>query len=309
VAGRAFRGGDPLRFYAPTVELTSLRYFRTLAASGHMTRAARELGLSQPALSTMLKKLEAEVGTELFHRRGRGLELSEAGKIFLQHAITSLRAADAAVDAVREHIGIETGSIRIGGGATATSYLLPSVVRAARKRFPKVRFFVREAGSTQVARAVLEGELDLGIVTLPITLPDADRLVRIPLTDDELRLIAPPRSEFTAQGGTFRFKDLAGASIVGFEAGSAVRDVIDRAAAKAGVTLNYVMELRSIDAITRMVSAGIGLGFVSRFALPPGGGLACADGSLTRTLAIVRLRGRTPRGAPREFERLLVESV
>lgn len=274
-----------------------------------MTRAARELGLSQPALSAMLKKLEAELGAELFHRSGRGLELSEAGKVFLVHCNEALRAADAGIDAVREVAGLERGSIRIGGGATATSYLLPSVVRTARKRFPEVRFFVREAGSTQVARAVLEGELDFGIVTLPISLPEADRLVRIPLTDDELRLIAPPRSEIGGAGGTFRFRDLSGVSIVGFEAGSAVRDVIDRAAAKVGVTLNYAMELRSIEAITRMVSAGIGMGFVSRFALPAGGGLSCADGALKRTLAIVRLRGKTPRGAPEEFEKLLMESV
>jgi len=295
------------------VELTTLRYFRTIAATGHLTRAARELGLSQPALSAMLKKLEAEIGTELFHRRGRGIELSEAGRLFLTHTNEALRAAEAGVEAVRDFVGLEKGTIRIGGGATATSYLLPPVMRAARKRYPNILFFVREAGSTQVAQAVLAGELDLGIVTLPLDSgvlgPDADRLIRVPLTDDELKLIAPPKFEIAMNATTFRFRDLASATVVGFEAGSAVRNLIDRAAAKAGVTLNYAMELRSIEAITRMVAAGIGVGFVSRFALPPGGGLSCADGALKRALAIVRLRTRTPRSAPKELERLLLESV
>src|SRR5216684_2841543 len=133
-----------------------------------MTRAARELGVSQPALSAMLKKLEAEVGAELLHRTGRGVELTDAGRVFLQHAEDTLRRAEAAVESVRQLVGLERGSIRVGAGATATSYLLPPVVSAVRKKHPGLRFYVREAGSNAVAAAILSGELDLGIVTLPI---------------------------------------------------------------------------------------------------------------------------------------------
>lgn len=310
------------------VELTPLRYFKAIAQTGHMTRAARALGVSQPALSAMLKKLEAEVGAELLHRTGRGVELTEAGRVFLAEAEDALRRVDGAVEAVRQVVGLERGSIRIGGGATATTYLLPSVVSAIRRQHPGLRFYVREAGSSAIAQAVASGELDLGIVTMgeepaPARTDDwrrprADGLVTVPLVEDELRLIVPPRHPLSVKKA-FRWTDLAGQPVVSFEAGTAVRTLIDRAAAAAGVSLGVVMELRSIESIKSMVDAGIGVGFVSRFALgtPPlrgpssseVRGLTCRDGRLSRKLAIVRRSERLPSPAVAEFERELVRSV
>lgn len=286
------------------MELTTLRYFAAIATAGHMTRAARSLGVTQPALSSMLRKLEEEVGAALLHRTGRGVELTDAGRVFLQHAEASLRQADAARAAVRQVMGLERGSIRLGGGATAITYLAPRTVSRFRREHPGVRFYMREAGSVSVAQSVLAGELDLGIVTLPLIAPGASELVVTPWVEDELRLIVPARSELSAKK-SFRWGDLAGRSLVAFEAGSAVREVIDRAAMAAGVALNVVMELRSIESIKQMVSAGIGVGFVSEFALRPSEGLKCRDARLVRSLALVRRRDRLPGEAAREFERAL----
>lgn len=297
------------------MELTPLRYFRAIAQHAHMTRAARGLGVSQPALSAMLKKLEAEVGAPLVDRTGRGVELTDAGRVFLQHADDALRRADLAVAAVRQLVGLESGSIRVGGGATATTYLLPPVVSAVRRGHPALRFYVREAGSNAVAAAVASGELDLGIVTLPAR--GHDGLDARPLVEDELRLIVPPghRLRPVGRGGradgpaAFRWKDLAGESVVAFEAGTAVRELVDRAALAAGVELGVVMELRSIESIKQMVAAGIGVGFVSRFALAEGEGLACREGRLGRQLAVVRRRDRRPSPAAAEFERVLMQTA
>lgn len=296
------------------MELTPLRYFREIARAGHMTRAARTLGVSQPALSAMLRKLEVEVGAPLLNRTGRGVELTEAGRVFLAHAEDALRRADAGVAAVRELIGLERGSIRIGGGATAASYILPEVVSAVRKKHPGLRFYIREAGSSQVASAVVSGELDLGIVTLPVRVAGDADLLSIPLVEDELRLIVPPGHPLAGAGAGrtgFRWKDLIGHPIIGFEAGSAVREVVDVAAATAGVRLEVVMELRSIQSIMEMVAAGIGVGFVSRFALRRnsrfGGGLVCREGKLGRRLAVIRRRDQVPSTAVAEFERLLLK--
>ena len=301
-----------------------------------MTRAAEALGVTQPALSAVVKKLEAEVGTELLHRTGRGVELTDAGRAFLSHAEEALRATEAGVKAVRALVGLEVGSIRVGGGATATTYLLPPVVSAVRKKHPGIRFYVREAGSSAVAAAVISGELDLGIVTTPSNgkwnLPGATELLSIPLVEDELRLIQPgpgkrtqerragsaapgapnPRVRIApVESGSrgFRWKDLAGIPFVSFEAGTAVRELIDSAAKAAGVTLDVVMELRSIESIKSMVAAGIGVGLVSRFALREGDGLSCRDGKLSRMLAIVRRRDRVPSRAAAEFERLLIAAL
>lgn len=314
------------------MELTPLRYFRTIAATGHLTRAARELGVTQPALSAMLKKLERELGAPLLHRHGKGVELTEAGRAFLAHAEQAVRHADAGQRSVREVMGLEVGTIRVGGGATAITYLLPPVVSAIRREHPGLRFYIREAGSTQVALAVLSGELDLGIVTLPISIAESDSLVRMPLVEDEMRLIVPEGSSaqraqraqrrkegerkqedsaglVVGAGAHFRWKDIAGQPVIGFEGGSAVREVIDTAAAKAGVTLNYVMELRSIESIKQMVSAGIGVGFVSRFALADGEGLVCKDARLSRRLAIIKRRDRALAPAAAAFERAVTARV
>lgn len=291
-----------------TMELTTLRHFVAIAREGHVTRAARTMGVSQPALSAMLRKLEIELDAKLLHRTARGVELTEAGKVFAQHAEEAIRRAEAGIRAVKELQGLEQGSIRIGGGATATTFLLPPVISAIRRSHPGLRFYVREDGSSSVADAVLSGELDLGIVTLPVLHPQADRLHKIPLASDELRLIVPPAHELAA-AHQFRWTDLQSQSVVAFEGGSAVRDLIDRAAAAAGVALNVVMELRSIESIRRMVTAGIGVGFVSRFALRNDEGLTCKDARLERRLAIVRLRDREPTPAGAMFEKMLLETV
>jgi DNA-binding transcriptional LysR family regulator len=293
------------------VELTTLRYFQAIARAGHMTRAARELGISQPALSAMVRKLESEVGTHLLHRTGRGVELTEAGRVFLQHADDALRRADDAVRAVRQLAGLEAGSIRIGGGATATTAILPPVVSRLRRRYAGLRFYVREAGSTAVAAAVLSGELDLGIVTLPIVQgPGKPDLLVLPLVDDELRLIVPPGHRLAGRR-RFRWSDLTDEPVVAFEAGSAVRTLIEQAAAGAGTPLNVVMELRSIESIKQMVAAGIGVGFVSRFALRTSRAgeesLTCKDARLSRRLAIVRRADRIPSRAAAEFEKELMK--
>ena len=113
----------------------------------------------------------------------------------------------------------------------------------------------------------------------------------------------------SGEEGSFRWKDLEGEAIVAFEPGTAVRGMIDRASAAAGVTLNVVMELRSIESIKRMVAAGIGVGFVPRFALREGDGLVCREGRLSRQLAIVRRRDRGASAAVEEFERALIQST
>lgn len=290
------------------MELTQLRYFREIAKSGHMTKAARTLGVSQPALSAMLRKLEAEVGTSLLHRTGKGVELSEAGKVFLRHADESVRRADEGLHEVRRLSGLETGSIRAGAGATAASYILPSVVSDMRRAHPGLKFYVREMGSSAIVEAILNGELDLGIVTLPIRAVGGKQLVLRSLVADELRLITPPRHKL-AKETSFRWSDLKGESVIGFEAGSAVREVVDAAAASSGITLDVVMELRSIQSIQQMVAAGVGVGFVSRLSDAPKRlpSLTPKGEPLIRELAIVRRSDHTPSTAVAEFERRLLK--
>jgi len=278
------------------MELAPLRSFLAVAREGHMTRAARHLHLSQPAVSAQIARLEEELGTSLFHRGPRGMELTAAGALFqryVERAVVWLEDGRDAVDALQ---GLGRGTLSVGGGETATTYLLPPLLREFHEHYPGVRLYVREQGSTAVVDALLAGSLDLGVVTLPVDPAVADALAITPWVADDLRLVLPPEHPLHGQS-TFAWSDLDGQPLVLFEGGTAVRRVIDAALDARGVSPEIVMELRSIESIKRMVDQGIGAAFVSRFALPaPDAGLVPAEGAgdLTRTLAVAWRADRAP---------------
>ena len=274
--------------------------FLAIAETGHLTRAAALLHLTQPAVSARLRRLEDELGVQLFHRTAKGMILTEAGEVLQRHTAQAqvwLEDARRALDALA---GLSQGSLAIGAGATATSYLLPPLLSAFHSRYPGIRLHLREQGSAAVARGVLDGELDIGIVTRPVD--DArGALTLSDWRDDELLLIVPTDHPLHGQA-TFRWSDLDGQPLVLFERGSAVRDRIDAALAEAEVTVRPVMELRSIASIRRMVAEGIGAAFISRHALPDGAGLVpCSGPRLTRMLALCRRADRAPSPAAQAF--------
>lgn len=270
------------------MEISQLETFIALAAIGNMTETARRRFLTQPAISSQISNLEIELDARLFNRSRKGMTLTEAGKVFLIYARDSLSRMEAGRSALASLKGLEQGSLSIGGGATATTYLLPPKLGAFHMRFPKIRFYVREQASRGVVEAVLSGELDLGVVTLPIQVSRSDqtKLVIEPWFDDELKLIVPENHKLRKRK-SFRWKDLEDIDLVLFEAGSAVRERIDQHINDSGIHVNIVMELRSIASIMQMVRQGIGAGFVSKFALEENIGLRCLDGKICRELALV----------------------
>lgn len=290
------------------MEITPLRSFLMVARSAHLTRAARSLGLTQPAVSGHVARLESELGTALFHRTPKGMELTEAGRVFLEHVERALVDLDDGIAAVGELQGVRRGTLSVGGGATATTYLLPTILSAFHEQYPEIRLYVREAGSRAVMEAVSAGELDLGVVTASEE-PPARLSVR-PWITDELVLIVPSGHALWGRG-TFDWEALHQTPLVLFEAGTAVRRRIDGALEAFGVTPLIVMELRSLESIQQMVAQGIGAAFVSRFAVGRGGRwLRPREGAerLRRELAVVRRADRRPSPAARAFmDRLLAE--
>lgn len=281
-----------------------LRNFLLISQAGGMTRAAARANLTQPALSGQLKRLEEQMGAPLFHRLGRGLRLTPAGEVLRDHAMQALAALDAAREAVGALGSLASGTLAIGGGATATAYLLPDILRRFHAEFPGVRFAIREAPSRTIAEAVVAGELDAGVVTLPVA---EARLEITPWLIDELVLLVPAAHPLRRRR-TFQWRDLHQQPLIAFEPKSAVRELLDRALADNGVIPAVVMEVRSIATITAMVEAGIGLGFVSRYADPGGEGLRPADRSLSRQLALVSPRDRMPSAALQAFRRIALET-
>ena len=161
--------------------------------------------------------------------------------------------------------------------------------------------------------AVSGGELDLGVVTRPVGQAvgegELSRLEVEPWLVDELRLIVPPSHPLSGQE-SFGWEALDGLPLVLFEAGSAVRELLDRHLGRAHIQPEIVMELRSIESIKQMVAQGIGAAFVSRFALSdPDQGLRAADGPLERQLAVVYRADRTLGAAAQAFLAMMDQAV
>lgn len=295
------------------MDLNQLTTFLTVAQEEHMTRAAAQLHLTQPAVSAQIARLEEELGQRLFDRTSTGMQLTDAGRVFRYYAQAALARLEDGRNALAQLRGLQRGSLSIGGGATATTYLLPALLGRFHASYPGIRFFVREQPSQAVVQAMLDGQLDLGVVTLPLQLsashPQASRLTVQEWVSDEMRLIVPPGHPLDGRGG-FRWDDLAGQPLVLFEAGSAIRGLLDHEMSAAGVDADIVMELRSIESIKQMVAQGIGSAFVSQFALSGSEeGLRCVERPIQRRLAVIYRNDRAQTPAARAFLDLMQQTA
>ena len=149
----------------PDMDLSLLRSLVTVADAGAITEAAGRLGITQPALTRRIQQLEQEFGAELLSRSRKGAELTELGRLVEREARLLIDRYDALKQEVASHSNVEGGTVRIGGGATAVSFLLPDAIASYQRAHPRVHFHVKEASSSEIASDVADGHLELGLVT------------------------------------------------------------------------------------------------------------------------------------------------
>lgn len=287
------------------MDLTLLRSLVAVADAGAITEAASRLGLSQPALTRRIQQLEAEFGAEFLSRSRKGALLTELGRVVEREARVLIDRYDNLKVEVASQRNVQGGTVRIGGGATAVSFLLPDAIADYQSAFPRVHFQVKEASSSEIASDVADGRLELGLVTLPVR---TTGLEIEPLVEDHIVLVAAVNSPL-ASARQVGITSLDGRNFVGFEAGSAIRQIVDGSLREAGIHVNVVMELRSIPAILRMVATTGSLAFVSRLGLQ-GQDLVrevtVSGLDITRRLGLARRKGaRLSPAANRFAERLL----
>lgn len=252
--------------------------------------------MSQSALSRRLQQLEADLGTQLLVRTRHGVELTDLGRQTLDEGRGIVARFDRVRRTIVEQQNLERGTVRIGGGATVTSFLLPVTIATFQARHPGVRFYVKEAGSREIAASVSAGDLELGILTLPIV--DRDLEMEL-LVSDEIVPVVRSEHPLASRSG-LAAGDLEGRPLVAFEAGSAIRQRIDTALNGAGVHVDVVMELRSIPTMLRMVAVTDNLAFVSRVSVATQPGirvLEISGLSIVRSLALAT-RKAIPLSAP-----------
>lgn len=264
--------------------LEQLRVFVAVAEREHVTRAGEFLNLTQSAVSAAVAALEQEFGLKLFHRVGRGISLTEAGKFFLTEARGILGRAEAARTAMAEFSGLVRGRLSIHASQTISSYFLPGFLVRFRARYPGVELSVSVGNTSQVVNAVTNGEAELGFVEGPVT--DPHLAVEIVGSDQMIIVVAP--SHAWSVKPSLTAKDLAAGDWVLREDGSGTRAVFAEALAALGVDpggLRVQIALPSNEAVRMAVEQGAGAAALSS--------LVCAEG--IKAGGLVRVRADLPR--------------
>ncbi|HHG8771721.1 TPA: LysR family transcriptional regulator [Raoultella planticola] len=244
------------------LNLGNLATFRLVAQRGSFSAAADALGLSQPAVSLQVRQLEQYLQTRLIERTGRGIKTTAAGIALLAHSEHIDRAVSAAVRSVSEFSHEVSGAITLGTGATACIHLLPPILQQLRLDYPLLTVGVTTGNTLDIVRAVEENRLDLGLVTLPAY---GRSLAVTPLMAEEFVFIFA--GDQNARPSQLTPEALQALPLIAFEAGSGTRALIEGWFHAAGLTVAPVMQLGSIEAIKRMVRAGLGYSIVPRMAV------------------------------------------
>ena len=262
--------------------LRQLEVFLAVAREKSFSRAATRIHSSQPTLSEHVSELEGELGKKLFFRQGRGREvtMTEAGRVFEQYAAAAVSAVEGARQALAGLDGLAHGSLLIGASTTPGLYVMPGLVAAFRAKYPGVDLKLQIANSQAIEGRVRERELDLGIVGGHAISPGQKCLTAGML--DELVLIVPPTHGW-AKRREIAPQLLADESLLLREEGSATRSVTERTLLRAGIRFRVAMELDHTEAIKQGVMAGLGVAFISTYAVR--GEVA------TGRLCALRLRG------------------
>ncbi|MBP1468480.1 LysR family transcriptional regulator [Candidatus Chloroploca sp. M-50] len=290
------------------MELRHLRYFEAVARYSHVTRAAAELHIAQPALSKQISQLEQELGVALFDRVGRNVRLTEAGEALLPHARAVMAQVESARAEMAERIGLRRGRASVGTPPTVGTQLLPRVLAAFNRHYPGIELRLHEAGVQTLFDLLEAGLTDVGIVTLPV---EDEHLTVVPLFTEEMVIVVCRDHPLAAQGMA-QIADFQDASWVLSPENYELREATLTACQKAGFTPRVVLDGGETDTLLRFVAAGIGIALVPRLAVQETSEvmvLRVTDQKLERTLGLVWRGDRVASPAARALRDFLVAQL
>ncbi|PPF89514.1 LysR family transcriptional regulator [Subtercola sp. Z020] len=294
------------------LSIIQLRVFLAAARDGSFTAAAVRLHMSQPTVSETIRRVEQSYGTSLFVRGSRRLILSPAGEELLPLAEQTVGSADAADRALKAVTGLRGGVASIGLLRNAKHYAMADLLTSFHQRYPDVRLRVVGVNSADVADLVRGGELEAGIVVLPV---DTNELAVTPLTRDEVVFVTSDPQRATAP---VSIETLAATNLILYDAHAGWRDPTRRQLAERalikGLTLEPRIEVEQVDAALDLVAAGAGESFVSTAvaasaAVPDGLFFAPFEDPLFDTIALVQRDAAVLSPATRELMRFARETL
>src|SRR5262245_11366624 len=287
------------------MELLQLHYFRTVARLEHVTRAAEELRVAQPALSKTIARLETELGVPLFDRRGRRVALNTCGRAFLRHVERLFMAIEDGRQELADLAGLARGTVTV---AATTLHLLADLLSAFRDRYPEVNFRLSQASTAEMQTWLVSGEIDLCLASAPIA---GATLRSVALFTEDILLAVPPRHRL-ARRGCIPLGEVAAEPFISAKQGYWSRDLTDEACRQAGFIPHIICEGDEPGALRRLVAAGLGVAFLPTSAQRAGTGPEVAWLHITepvcqRTVSLVWREARYLSAAVRRFQQFTVE--
>ncbi len=295
-----------------SLDNSRLVVFRAVAEQLSFRKAAEELYLSQPAVSLQIKALEEDLGVQLFDRTGARVTLTEAGSVLLEYAHRVKELLIQAEHEIAALSGDHAGQLTLGASTTIAQYLLPRLLGEFCKAHPRVHPTLISGNTERIVEAVEKQKIALGFIEGP---PRNRDVKTEPFVRDELVLIAPAAHEWVERASV-ACSDIAGAPLLMRERGSGTRRIIEIALERHGIkrsSLQIAMELDSTEAIKSAVEAGLGVGFVSRWAIAKdlrlGQNFKIVEVEglrIQRDFLVTFAKGPEPQGMAREFRRFLL---
>lgn len=246
------------------MDLRQMEYLLAVAEERHFTRAAELAGISQSGLSSAIRSLEEELGTALFDRTTRRVELTEAGLALLPYARQMLAQAAGARDAVVKASREVTGSLRIGAEQCLGFVDVAALLERFHRRHPRVETHFTQAGSQDLVASTRAGDIDVAFVAttkhlgaLPHRTLGQELLVLLTAPDHSLAASSGPRPEVT-------WRQLEGADFIDFTPSWGVRDINDETLAAHGVSRRVRCTVNDVHTLLDLVGRGLGVAIVPR---------------------------------------------
>ena len=291
------------------MEIYQLRYFVAVAETQNFTRASERSNVSQPALSQQIINLENEVGHKLFHRLGRKAVLTEAGQTFLERARRILFEVENAAKELSDHPGLER-RITVGAVQTVMPYLLTPFIAQCRTTHPNLLIDAREDFRNNLVRGVIEGDLDLAVVPLPVT----DHRVSVePLLSEPLLLVVG-RSHPFAQRSEISINDLAEETFISLGDSSALAAQIRSFFGDSKFQPRIGIRCAQVATLKLFATMGLGISLLPQLARLPDDKdtliyLRLSGTQPARELAVIRHLQRYQSRGSQQFLTLLREHV
>jgi DNA-binding transcriptional LysR family regulator len=241
------------------MDLTGLRIFLAVADERSFSRAAAKVHRTQPAVSQAVKRLEDDLGEQLFDRSSKSGTLTDAGRVLLNYGQRLVRLAEEAESAIRELRDLRRGRVLIGANEAAIHTLLPLMAQFRRK-VPDIALDVRRVPARQIAIEVQQGSLDFGALTFR---PSEEGLLEVNVGSDELVLLMAPAHALAGRK-QLTMEDVANESVVAHNDPSPARERVLRLFEEKQVSLKMMISLPSLDGIKRAVELGLGVALLPR---------------------------------------------